>query len=152
MVITWGDEACGRPKCVKGGQIHGNKWKLDFGGEHAIKYTDRELWSRTPEIYIVLFFFKRMKIFSPNKCSGGWTILVRKASCYSVCEGHFGGIFQKKTLKMFLLLWPLRGIYLEEIAKDVWVTDKSFTTAAFENHPQHPVTMNCCVNCGTPVR
>ena len=27
----------------KGGQMYGNKWKLTFGGEHTIEYTNAEL-------------------------------------------------------------------------------------------------------------
>ena len=45
----------GREKEGKGCQIYDERWKLDFGGEHTIKYTNIVLQSvRTPEIHTML--------------------------------------------------------------------------------------------------
>lgn len=38
-----GEEQWGQGKMVKGGQVHRDGWKLDFGGEHAVVCTKVEL-------------------------------------------------------------------------------------------------------------
>lgn len=35
--------------------MYGDRWKVDFSGEHATEYTDAALWCCIPEIYIILY-------------------------------------------------------------------------------------------------